>query len=115
MPPNAFYPNDVDHLLHLTEPTCNDYEAFWDLAARIALHLDPADLEWHFGPWIKGLIKREELLPLEFLFRGLLRHGTREQLASLTLFDLHPMLVSEHPRLKLLALDFLSGLPCPEE
>jgi hypothetical protein len=110
-----FYPNDVDHLLGLTELTMSDYEALWDLAARIAARLAPADLAWFFGTWIKALTKEEAVRPLEALLRGLIRHGDAERLAHVDPVDLEPMLVSDHPTIKLLALDFLSGLPVAAE
>lgn len=110
----SFYPNDVDDLLCLPYPMLKDYYALWDLAARIAIRLAPADLEWHFGRWITDLTKREALAPLESLLQGLLRHGTGEQLAHLSPVDLRPMLVSEHREIRELGLEFLAGLPVTE-
>jgi hypothetical protein len=109
--PVPLYPGDVEHLLKLVEPTLADYRALWDLAATIALQLAPADLERRFGGWLKELIEGEKVGPLEALLGGLDRHGTPEQLAHLNLADLQPMLVSDHPQIKLLALDFIAALP----
>ena len=115
MPLSAFHPNDVGLLLGMYYEGTDSDRAHLDLASRVALQLNPADLSAHFGPWIMELAECELFEPLDCLLRGLLSHGTPEQLVHLRALDLQPMLTCRSSRIRELAFDFLSELPSPEQ
>jgi hypothetical protein len=106
---------DVERLLAAGDENFDEYPLIWDLAARIALQLDPADLSTLLHQSIRRLTVDGALGPLSALLDGVVRHGSTSQVSMIDPLHLLPMFESQRADVREAAFELLSRLDAPLE